>query len=345
MEETLGKRIAANRKKRGLTQDALAEQLGVTAQAVSKWENDQSCPDITMLPKLAQIFDMTTDELLGIPRKEVHTAEIVREQDETDGEESHGIHMDLGTLDFKWELERKSSVAFALWILLVGGILLAMHFSWPSPYWSFNLFDLLWTTGLLVFGLSGLFPHFSMFRVGCAFFGGYFLLERGGFLNGTKWGMGLFLPILLLLFGISLLLDALRKPKNRKFTLNHNGKSISSRNYHTYGPDSFSCATCFGENEYLIRLLQMASGTAEVNFGAMTVDLSGCETILENCSIDLNCSFGELTILVPKQYRTEIISSTAFGNVQEKGTADSSASASILLNCDANFGQICIRHI
>ena len=42
MEETLGKRIAFHRKRLGLTQDALAEQLGVTAQAVSKWENEVS---------------------------------------------------------------------------------------------------------------------------------------------------------------------------------------------------------------------------------------------------------------------------------------------------------------
>ena len=42
MEETLGKRIIANRKRLGMTQDKLAEQLGITAQAVSKWENDQS---------------------------------------------------------------------------------------------------------------------------------------------------------------------------------------------------------------------------------------------------------------------------------------------------------------
>ena len=64
MDETLGKRIAAHRKALGLTQDALAEQLGITAQAISKWENDQSCPDISMLPKLAEIFRCTTDELL-----------------------------------------------------------------------------------------------------------------------------------------------------------------------------------------------------------------------------------------------------------------------------------------
>lgn len=59
MEETLGKRIVFHRKRLGLTQDALAELMGVTAQAVSKWENDQSCPDIGALPKLAEIFGIS----------------------------------------------------------------------------------------------------------------------------------------------------------------------------------------------------------------------------------------------------------------------------------------------
>jgi len=65
MDQTLGKRIMHHRKRLNLTQDQLAEKLGITPQAVSKWENDLSCPDITMLPKLAAIFGITTDQLLG----------------------------------------------------------------------------------------------------------------------------------------------------------------------------------------------------------------------------------------------------------------------------------------
>ena len=62
---TLGNKIAQYRKSLNLTQDALAQQLGVTNQAVSKWESDQCCPDVMLLPKLADIFGITIDELFG----------------------------------------------------------------------------------------------------------------------------------------------------------------------------------------------------------------------------------------------------------------------------------------
>lgn len=69
---TFGNIIAENRKKMNVTQDALAKQLGVTNQAVSKWESDQCCPDVMLLPKLADIFGITLDELFGreAPRTE-----------------------------------------------------------------------------------------------------------------------------------------------------------------------------------------------------------------------------------------------------------------------------------
>lgn len=63
--ETIGKRIAEYRKNKNLKQDELAESLGVSPQAVSKWENDLSCPDIMLLPKLAKLLGTTVDELLS----------------------------------------------------------------------------------------------------------------------------------------------------------------------------------------------------------------------------------------------------------------------------------------
>ena len=62
-----GQRIAALRKSKGMTQEALAQLLGITNQAVSKWESDQCCPDIMQLPALADIFEISMDTLFGRP--------------------------------------------------------------------------------------------------------------------------------------------------------------------------------------------------------------------------------------------------------------------------------------
>ena len=62
---TLGAQIALLRKQKNITQEALAQRLGVTNQAVSKWESEQCCPDVTLLPKLADIFGISMDELFG----------------------------------------------------------------------------------------------------------------------------------------------------------------------------------------------------------------------------------------------------------------------------------------
>lgn len=66
-DSVLGLKIAYYRKLSGLTQEGLAERLGVSAQAVSKWEQRQTYPEIMLLPALAGIFQITVDELFGIP--------------------------------------------------------------------------------------------------------------------------------------------------------------------------------------------------------------------------------------------------------------------------------------
>lgn len=62
----LGKRIKQLRIKSNLTQESLAEQLNVSMQSVSKWENDVSMPDITLLPKLSEILGVSIDELFDL---------------------------------------------------------------------------------------------------------------------------------------------------------------------------------------------------------------------------------------------------------------------------------------
>lgn len=59
----IGEKIRAKRRERDLTQEELANILGVSKAAVSKWENEESFPDITMLPQIARLFHITMDEL------------------------------------------------------------------------------------------------------------------------------------------------------------------------------------------------------------------------------------------------------------------------------------------
>ena len=63
----IGKTITDRRKALGMTQQALAERLNISFQAVSKWENDTSYPDVTLLPKIAAVLNISIDSLLGYP--------------------------------------------------------------------------------------------------------------------------------------------------------------------------------------------------------------------------------------------------------------------------------------
>lgn len=65
MKETLARNIKIYRKERGLTQEGLAQILGLSFQAVSKWENAQTMPDISLLPQLSRTLEVSTDKLLG----------------------------------------------------------------------------------------------------------------------------------------------------------------------------------------------------------------------------------------------------------------------------------------
>ena len=69
MKKTLGTMIAELRKQHGMTQLELAEKMGVTDKAVSKWERDLSCPDINSSPNLAEILGVSVEELMQIKKE------------------------------------------------------------------------------------------------------------------------------------------------------------------------------------------------------------------------------------------------------------------------------------
>ncbi len=335
MEQTLGKRIAANRKRLKLTQDQLSEQLGVTAQAVSKWENDQSCPDITMLPKLAAIFGISTDALLGHETAApIYQGEVVDENDE------NGIHAANDNWEFHYTVSKRGALCLAFMVLLVGGLM----FAGRLLYWDVSFWSILWPTALLVYGLNEL-RNFSVLRLCVALFGAYYLVHNLGFwtldINGN-----LIFPIIILLFGLSLLFDALRKPKKPIVTFHHNGNDNKKAYCNiTEENESFDCSVRFCEESYTVSLPRVSSGDASVSFGELTVDLTQCQEIASSCNLDLSCAFGEMKLLLPKTCRVVPDTSTVFGSVEFFGQPDSNAPTTIHLDASTSFGHIQIHFV
>lgn len=341
MENTLGKRIAGYRKGLGLTQDQLAERLGLTAQAVSKWENDLSCPDITVLPKLADIFGVTTDTLLGhetsIP---VCETTVVTEEATGSGFE---FDSDTGKMDFHWDGIRLEGIGLACWVLLTGILFLAAQL---IPIEA-TLWDILWPSFLLVFGLFGLYPRFSVFRLGCALAGGYFLADKLHLLE-LHLNKGIFLAVWILLFGLSLLVDVIRKQRRNRTQYKdqsgkiHHGKICNA--YNIQG-NCFTYDASFGESSQRVEMEKLLTGEISANFGDYTVDLSGICALEAHCRLEADCCFGSLTILVPRRYTVLPDSSTSFASFEIQGQPEPVCQGTIHLSANASFGVICIQYI
>lgn len=113
-KQTFGAMIAALRKEQGMTQLELAEKMGVTDKAVSKWERDLSFPDINSIPKLAEIFNVSIDELMQI---QTHMKENTNDSCKVSGIVNialKGIALAMGiavvVLSFINELETRNAI-------------------------------------------------------------------------------------------------------------------------------------------------------------------------------------------------------------------------------------------
>ncbi|MDR0463434.1 MAG: helix-turn-helix domain-containing protein [Pseudomonadales bacterium] len=75
--KTIGEIISLKRKEKNMTQAELAEKMHVTDKAVSKWERDLSCPDINSISKLAEILEISVDELLNAKKPNAKNTEVI----------------------------------------------------------------------------------------------------------------------------------------------------------------------------------------------------------------------------------------------------------------------------
>ena len=338
MEETLGKRIVRHRKQLGMTQDQLAERLGVTAQAVSKWENDQSCPDIATLPKLAEIFSTTTDSLLGITRESpVYEAEVV-----TNKKQSSGVHIQHGKWEFRYDNSRSNSICLACLALLVGTLYLINNILGLG----FGLWDLLWPSAMMVFGIRAFIPKFSYVGLGFSLFGGYLLMQK--FLAiPFQLNSGIIVSIILLLLGGAVLTNALRKPKTPRFQFQYHGNEGKNTPRHNFecSDEDFEFNAAFGSITQPVELKRLHSGEISTSFGDFTVDLSNIDEIAPDASIEVNTSFGNLLLLVPKRYQVNSSSAASFACVDYSGNHDSQPVGTIKLEANVSFGQVTIQYV
>jgi len=123
---TIADRIQTLRKSKGMSQEELADVAGVSRQAVSKWESEQSTPDLDKVVILSEIFDVTTDYLLkGI--EPVETAD-------------HKTMADVVDQKILTEKNGKRAQSILKWVLIVLGALLAIDFISMLIYFLVNGF-------------------------------------------------------------------------------------------------------------------------------------------------------------------------------------------------------------
>lgn len=120
----LAEKIMSLRKQKGLSQEELAEQLGVSRQSVSKWESASSIPDIQKIMKMSEIFQVTTDYLLRDELEDINSANIKSETsnnyiEDSDDKVTRTINLEEATtyIDLVKKVSDKIALAISLFIL------------------------------------------------------------------------------------------------------------------------------------------------------------------------------------------------------------------------------------
>ena len=160
-KQTIGKFIAALRKVNGMTQSDLAERLGVTNKSVSKWERDECCPDLTLIPVIAEIFGVTSDEILKGARIASTEGAVASEPIKTEKQTSMLIQKRL--MNFKHLslipifLTVTNLIALFVFVL-TAGVQLSLNTHLPEAVRAFN-------NTFLIVSLAGFLPA-AMLSIG-----------------------------------------------------------------------------------------------------------------------------------------------------------------------------------
>ena len=349
-KETLGKRIAALRKEKGLTQEQLAEKVGVSAQAVSKWENDVSCPDITLLPLLADLSGVSVDELLGVKPVEPHV--IILDKDEAPREEKK---KDKDSFRFEWHRDsgKWSTIATCIGLILICLFFLLHSMAGMFPYietadLTLNGWNYVWPLLIFTLGLTSIKSNIT-FGVTMMAFGGYEFVRRvllgygNTVLPAIPWYVVLLIGAI-----VALVMTILGKTfffrRKRKYAAKNNPDRKPTLEY-SDDNNYLDADMSFGNSYITYDREVLAGGSIDSNFGDYTIDLRNVISFAPDCLLKIDQNFGNITVLLPRSVRMVKSSDTSFGAVTVTGDPDPDATQTIIIRADVNFGSLQVKYL
>ncbi len=328
---TIGKRIQTLRKEKNLTQEQLAEQIGVSAQAVSKWENDYSCPDISILPKLAEVLGVSTDTLLG-----VETLPVPPQTPQApDGERKGKDFWPVKGLRFSGKL---SGILVGLFLLTLGVLLLLikLHEEWfPCGYW-----QLVWPVAIFFAGLNVcLRRRTRVVGTGLVLLGAYALLSNLRLITyPITWPI--ILAILLILFGAwAVFKQFFCRPVAAC------ARCGSSKHADQFGEeDGFvTMEGSFGVYSRAFSGGIFQGGDVSISFGEGTLDLRQAASCEPNTQLEVSVAFGKLVVFVPPTMRVVDNTNQSFSSVSNNTENNAGAQDVLTLSGSVSFGDLQIQ--
>ncbi len=331
-QQTMGKRIMQLRKEKGFTQEQLAEMMGVSAQAVSKWENDVSCPDISILPLLAEKLGVSTDELLGVKPIEPKVVIVDAQKNNKEGDGSFSVSWDGG------KSVKKDGIWFAILVIALGIAFLAQRLG----VLSFGIWGIVWPAVIIGLGVSWMVKRFSIFSLAVAGLGLYFLLFNLGEITLVlTWSI--IWPSLLVLLGLTILYEALVPHKHKWCGVNFNGNKEKRTQYREEnGFVNYECS--FSEENRKVAAEDFLGGDIEISFGKSELDLTGVQRVNQNSRLDVEVNFATFDLIVPKTMRVFLKSDKSFGSIEMYGEPNTDAAIALNVNGEVNFGTMNIYY-
>lgn len=336
-EKFLGKNIARLRCEFGFTQEQLASRLGVTAAQVDSWESGSADPDASILPSIARVFNVTTDELLGFKAMK----EADKPEKPVKNYKHHSYQFNSGVF---------GSIFFSVMLIIIGTALLLSYTDiWPFES-SFNFWNLVWPAAILGIGLSGFIKTFSFWSLCISLSGLYFLLANLGIID-LEFTWPVFFSVFIIFAGIYLLIRGIFRRSNKS----HNGFVYSSgkdpfnnKKHSEFSSENgyvrYECAFC--DETRKINTETITGGDIEVAFGKSVLDLTACRHTSSGATLKTEVAFGSIEILLPKCIRVESSGSErVFGSIKIIGEASPDAADILYLRDETSFSGVTVRYV